>query len=551
MKKNLLKKFLATYDNPNIERFNLGLINRQQDKDLILHLVDVFKSLNVIEYVEFLDYEYIEDANEIDMSVYNEFNNRDRKSKKDQKEEERYMALHESRVGELRARFRFSCKGESEIVEKRFLIPIVDEYGYYTINGKKFFLIYQMVDSSTYTRGQTVVLKSLLPVNLNREDEHITDADGIQHSVKKFTVLIFSSKIDILYFYFAKFGVSRTLRFFSLDRVIKFKSEREDNDNNLYFPIRSNLLLEVNKKFFNEHDYVRYMTATILATMTNRTTMEDLDNPIYWIERIGSLRSGAKPHTYYEKGKNTQTSFERMIDVGTQEILKLSVVNKSDTYSVMRWMMQNYNSLRKKDDMHLDNKRLRCNEYIAGFLTAEFSKRVNRIIKYKNRVDLKKVKGIVSMPGDVIITKLHVSGLFRSNESVNDMDFFTKLKYTTKGPNALGSKNSNSIAVKYRGTHSSYIGNIDVNVCGSSDPGSSGVLTPFAKVGGLHFNEKEEDQDGIYALEKELAVLESHIDDNKEILFDLFGGQVDMSHTEYLAKQEKLMEISNRVTFSK
>lgn len=548
--KKLLKKFISSYENPNIERFNLGLINRDQDKDLILHLIDVFRSLNVLEYVEFLDYEYIEDANKIDMSVYNEYNNRDRKSNKD-KEEERYMSLHDSRVGELRARFRFTCKGDSEIVEKRFLLPIVDEYGYYTINGKKFFLIYQMVDSSTYTRGQTVVLKSLLPVNLNREDVTITDSDGIQHSVKKFTVLIFHSKIDILYFYFTKFGATRTLKFFSLDQIMDFTSDKSNTEENLYFPIRSNLFLEVNKKFFNDFDYVRNMAATIMATMTNRTTMEDLDNPIYWMERLGSLRTGAKPHIYYEKGKNTQTSFERMIDVGTQEILKLSVVNKSDTYSVMRWMIQNYNSLRKKDDMDLKNKRLRCNEYIAGFLTAEFSKRVNRIIKYKNRIDLKRVKGIVSMPGDIIITKLHTSGLFRSNESVNDMDFYTKLKYTTKGPNAMGNKSSNSIAVKYRGTHPSYIGNIDVNVCGSSDPGSSGVLTPFAKVDGLHFNVEQEVQDGIFPLEKELAVMQRQIDENKEILFDLLGGQVDISHEEYLRKQEKLYEVSNMITFSK
>ncbi len=309
-----------------------------------------------------------------------------------------------------------------------------------------------MVDSSTYTRGQTVVLKSLLPVNLNREDDTITDSDGLQHQVKKFTVLIFNSKIDILYFYFAKFGANNALKFFSLDQIMSFTTEINDQEQNLYFPIRSNLYLEVNRKFFNDFDYVRNMTATIMATMTNRTTMEDLDNPIYWIERLGSLRPGAKPHTYYEKGKTTQTSFERMIDVGTQEILKLSVVNKSDTYSVMRWMMQNYNSLRKKDDMDLKNKRLRCNEYIAGFLTAEFSKRVNRIIKYKNRVDLKKVKGIVSMPVDIIINKLHTSGLFRSNEAVNDMDFYTKLKYTTKGESAPSCGDTCRITLLIAGT---------------------------------------------------------------------------------------------------
>lgn len=547
-----MKKFLAEYDNKNIERFNLGLINREQDEDLIEHLLDVFKSLSVIEYVEFLGYEYIDDATKIDMSVYTEFNSRDKKVKDKNNEDEKYINLHESRVGEIRARFRFTCKGETEIAEKRFLLPIVDEYGYYTINGKKFFLIYQMVDSSTYTRGQTVVLKSLLPVSLNLEDVEITDVNGVDYNVKKFSVLIFNSKVDIFYFYFSKFGVSLTLNYFSLEKIIQFVGAiDEDDTEHLYFQVRSNLLLKVNKEFFTKFDYVRNIIASMTSTMTNRTTQEDLDNPVFWVERLGSLRKGAKPHTYFANGSTTQTSFERMIDRGTQKILKLSVINKSDTYSVMRWMMQNFESLRKKDDMDLKNKRLRCNEYIAGFVTAEFSKRVNRIIKYKNRVNIKKIRGIISMPGDVIINKLHTSGLFRSNEAVNDMDFFTKLKYTSKGPNSMGGAGGSFIAVKYRGTHPSFIGNIDVNVCGSSDPGSSGVLTPFAKVEDLNFNNNQEDQDGIFPLQRELAVLDNRVSNNKDIVFDLFGGQMDLNHLDYLKKEEKLLEMSNMVTFSK
>lgn len=85
----------------------------------------------------------------------------------------------------------------------------------------------------------------------------------------------------------------------------------------------------------------------------------------------------------------------------------------------------------------------------------------------------------------------------------------------------------------------------------SSDPGSSGVLTPFAKVDDLNFNNNQEDQDGIFPLERELAVLEGRIDENKDILFDLFGGQVDMDYQEFLNKQEKMFEVSNMVTFSK
>lgn len=46
------------------------------------------------------------------------------------------------------------------------------------------------------------------------------------------------------------------------------------------------------------------------------------------------------------------------------------------------------------------------------------------------------------------------------------MDFFLKLKLTSKGPNSLGNKNDNNISAKYRSIHPSYIGRIDLNVCG-------------------------------------------------------------------------------------
>ena len=46
---------------------------------------------------------------------------------------------------------------------------------------------------------------------------------------------------------------------------------------------------------------------------------------------------------------------------------------------------------------------------------------------------------------------MHSSGILRFDDTINDMDFFSKFKYTTKGPNSLGGKNSNNISIRYRG----------------------------------------------------------------------------------------------------
>jgi len=77
-----------------------------------------------------------------------------------------------------------------------------------------------------------------------------------------------------------------------------------------------------------------------------------------------------------EKGLNTLKFIERMLDETTKDILKINDSNKKSIYSILRWMVQNYNELRKKDNMDLTNKRLRCNEYIVSLLTKAFNERM-------------------------------------------------------------------------------------------------------------------------------------------------------------------------------
>ena len=87
---------------------------------------------------------------------------------------------------------------------------------------------------------------------------------------------------------------------------------------------------------------------------------------------------------------------------------------------------------------------------------------------------------------------MHSSGVFRFDDTINDMDFFSRFKYTNKGPHSAGAKNSNSIGVRYRGIHPSMIGHIDLTVCGNSDPGTSGLLSPYGKINGLSFDSSME-----------------------------------------------------------
>lgn len=103
---------------------------------------------------------------------------------------------------------------------------------------------------------------------------------------------------------------------------------------------------------------------------------------------------------------------------------------------------------------------------------------------------------------------MHTSGILRYDENVNDMNFFSAFKFTNKGPHALGGKNANNISIRYRGLHPSFLGRIDLLVCGNSDPGTSGLLSPYSNIQGLYFNEDPEPDDFMYKFQEDLKKIE-------------------------------------------
>ena len=96
--------------------------------------------------------------------------------------------------------------------------------------------------------------------------------------------------------------------------------------------------------------------------------------------------------------------------------------------------------------------------------------------------------------------KMHTSGILRYDDTINSLDFFNKFRLTMKGPHSLGNKNEVNITDKQRGIDPSYIGYLDLLVCGASDPGTSGVLTPFNSMTSLYFSDTPEPNDCIFQL---------------------------------------------------
>lgn len=518
--KGSLKDYVSEFEGV----LNIDLLNKSSDAPLVEYIIDAWKSLEVVDSIKCTDFIYEEKESEIDINKH--IYKRDKSKRK--KDRYDYKFISDDRCGKLTVKLEITLPeidpntGEKYLhthkMQKSMLIPLQDEEGYYYIKGKKYYMIYQMLEKSTYTSASSLTLKSLMPVAVKRGvvespeviRNNITneklkqngmkacDTDGKTYNLPVYYVYMFKKEVPAILFYLSR-GIHYTLLFLGVHNVIRFIPDLPENldPDNIYFQISSKCYIEANRELFNKYPYIQSIVGGFLTVCTNRCTIDQLDEPDVWIRKISVPNN-------YEKGLGILKFFNRLLDQTTKKIIKIHPYHKDDIYTILRWMMQEFNELRLKDNLDLKNKRLRCNEYIASLMTKEFSKRLNRILSKRDKAMYQHYQELFKFPGDILIQKLHNSGILRFDDSVNDMTFFSKTKYTTKGPHSLGNKNSNNVGIKYRSLHPSFLGYIDILVCGNSDPGTSGVLSPFTDIEGFYFDNSEEPDDFAFKLSKDL-----------------------------------------------
>ena len=135
---------------------NKDLLLKSSDPPLVDYIIDAWKSLSVVKQIEFTKFEYTEKESEIDMNRYI-FKREKRRKKKDRFD---VKFVDDTRCGKLTVYMNITMletdptTGETTYqvypVKKAMLIPIQDENGLYFINGHKYYMIYQMVEKSTY-----------------------------------------------------------------------------------------------------------------------------------------------------------------------------------------------------------------------------------------------------------------------------------------------------------------------------------------------------------------------------------------------------------------
>ena len=412
-----MKKYLRQYVSDFEKDLNIPLMNKEADLPLVEYVKDAWRSLEIVKNIKILKFEY--NDMESDININKHIFKREKKKKK--KDRFDFKFINDDRYGCLTVYIQITIEevdpktGEKTIrqklLKKQMLIPLQDDEGYYYIKGKKYYIIYQLCDKSTYTSSSSVTLKSLMPIavkrasisaeNFVRSSAHAEDVHGMSYLLPVYNVFVFKKEIPIILFYAAN-GMQWGLSYLGLDEVIHFVPDVEnaDYEKNLYFAISSKCYIEVNKELFLLHPYVQSIVGSLLHVSTNRMSVEDMYSRENWIKRLSNNNT-------VEKGNDILVFVNRLMDETTKKILKLNTHNKDDVYAVLRWIMQNFNNLRLKDNLSLDNKRLRCNEYIASLLTIEFSKRLNKIITLGAKATMTDFMDMFKIPGNLLIQKMH------------------------------------------------------------------------------------------------------------------------------------------------
>lgn len=329
-----MKQYLCDYISDYELKLNTELMEKKADNPLVDYIVDAWKSLEIVKNIKFLRYEYTENEDEIDMNRY--IFKRDKRKKK--KERVDYKFINDDRVGLLTVWMQVTLdernaktdeiETHQKIFKKDMLIPLQDEDGNFFIKGKSYYLIYQLVEKSTYTSSQSVTLKSLMPIAIKRET---IEKDGLEEVVKLvsdsptevlkydiderkyvlpvYNIFVFRKEIPVMLFYATKgldyaisfLGVEDSIRFV---KSIDFQDRREDY---IYFPISSKCFLEVYKPMFDKYPYVQSVVGGILTIVSNRFTIDQIDDGEMWIRKLGNSNS-------YEKGLDMLTFFQRLLD---------------------------------------------------------------------------------------------------------------------------------------------------------------------------------------------------------------------------------------------
>lgn len=521
--------YIALYPNEHEKEFNYDFLSSTFDKSIDHYVIACMKDLESVENVELLDYKIIKDQDEVDINNHM-VNINFKKKDVDSIPIPKHLYMLDTRYHEIDFKFRVFTNAHEKIFIKRILVP-TEHDGYYLINNKKMKAIWQLVDASTYSRRGQITMKSRMPIIIYCNKHKITpDIFGnefvlpiysyAQDSTRKRGRTSVGKKrmvkfINPLMIYLTKMGLKKTLEFWGMDGIVKIKQNYTSKEEKTCYIFECNdCHVIVKKEIFDECDMVKAFVC-MFVNLQNRdfpVSMDVMEDKEYWMCRIGYIGSVKNKilSSFLEKGRTSIHMIERLLDVFTIESLRLPDIYKGNIYRILYWMITDFDSMKQRVNIDMNNKRIRKNEVmVSSTLGRKIAENINKLIERKTKSRMNNMDTLLEMfnfNSDIVITGMrNMNDVVKADDASNDMAFMNDFAFTCKGPQSLGEGNSKNIADKYRYLHPSMVGTVDLFTTSNSDCGMSGSIVPFVKLyDGFFFTPEREPCRARYEFECEL-----------------------------------------------
>lgn len=531
-----MKQYLKRYSEENKERFNKDFIMSRDKQDILASIKDIFKSLEILDEIT---------VEEVTLE-------RDEASFGPIKSQHAYYKnILPSRLDRIHYRVRITPNesteisainlggserkevvGESFIKEGDILINKLVDNCFYINEGVRYFLIYQIVDNSTYGTEECVSLKSLLmPITLRQHIVTLTPEflkDPID--VKSFETLLFSKKVNPLLYVLGKDAYNMLAemevkdkeniisewqayknpeiiesfnKFFNTDFKFSDSLEKLNEEGRAIFKIKqekgkdeaSGCYVSVDEEKLRNDKLTQGVLGSLIDMRGDSKkkrivfSYDDLITPWFWIDKLSSFfTKNSDASKKFNKIRTMLISLNRLMDDTTRKILNIAEGDKENTLTIIRYIMKNFDELMNADSQDLDGKRLRLYEYQLYPLRKYFSDQIYRVLNSPTRSKTVMDRIFSNLSPMFIIRQTVTNELLRYYNATNDMNLFSAfLKYTFRGPQSL----SKTVSMNQRDLHPSYAGRLSLIASSASDPGLSGTLCPFLQEYDYYFKKQE------------------------------------------------------------
>ncbi len=494
--------YIHEIKNPYEDQYNLDLLTGSMDYTMEELVMLTMKEAEAIGNITIEEVTTTYDMDEIDINEH-KVNINFKKKKAAEIPKNKYIQT--GQYAEMAFKIRIKTNLNEKTIIKKILIPVKVD-GFFLVNGKKAKAVWQICEASVYTQRNKITLKSRMPIVVYKTPQHyMTSTTDVQYDFSPYSYAmdiksrrhkVASSKnknrwINPMMIFSAKMGLNQAIKFMGVSDAVDIVESYKEHDT-IYFEFFkvNDVYIKVDRAILEENLLVRSIVGMIyyLASTDHPLTWDNIDDRDYWICRIGYVGAVDKNlEKYREKGKTTMLMIERPLDEITKLNLRVPPAHKYSMYTILRWMIYEFDNLKVKVNIDMNNKRIRRNEAIVkATLGRKLSENINKVISKKsssreNNMDT--LLEIFCFPSSIIINGMNnLNDIIKPDDLVNDLTILQDMAVTMKGPESLGETQSKNVKTTMRDLHPSMLGILDLNCTSNSDVGMSGSLTPFVKL---------------------------------------------------------------------